>query len=58
MDAIVDVAETYAHPSNNGRWHQNIAPGLVPGSSVPAACFWAANSLIWACLNAAAPLRS
>jgi proteasome activator subunit 4 len=25
MDAIVDVAETYAHPSNNGRWHQNIA---------------------------------
>jgi hypothetical protein len=31
---------------------------LVPGSSVPAACFWAANSLIWACLNAAAPLRS
>merc|ERR1719409_878613 len=25
MEAIVDVAETYAHPSNNGRWHQNIA---------------------------------
>ena len=41
-----------------GAFCAGVVPWLVPGSSVPAACFWAANSLIWACLNAAAPLRS